>query len=304
MVSNILIAAFVVMAVSLIGVLFTQKVAGDFLEKHLGKLISFAGGVFLVASLFLAAEVFHLIPNVLLGVVLILLGYAAAWAMHYVIPESHHHHNETCGKSAKKLLVGDAFHNIGDGIILVPAFMASTALGWTVALSIIVHEAIQEISEFFVLRRAGYSVKKALAINFAVSSTILIGVAIGVFALATAEVEGLLLALTSGFFLHVVFHDLLVKKDPATGTHSMASHVLLVALGALLMFGVNTALGDVHVHGDHGHEHDEASEHHHKETEHHHEETSLHEHDHEHADTQKQAEEHAHKDEHHEGEPH
>jgi zinc transporter ZupT len=242
-------------------------VAENFLEKNLGKFISFAGGVFLVASLFLAAEVFHLIPNVLMGVGLILVGYAAAWAMHYLIPESHHHHNETCGKSAKKLIVGDAIHNIGDGIILVPAFMISTALGWTVALSIIAHEAIQEISEFFVLRRAGYSVKKALSINFVVSSTILIGVGIGMLALATAEVEGLLLALTSGFFLHVVFHDLLTKRDPATSTHSMASHVLLVIIGAALMFGINTALGDAHVHGtgdhshDHGHEHEDGHDH-------------------------------------------
>jgi zinc and cadmium transporter len=270
MISQIFIAAGAVMLTSLVGVLFTQKVAGALLEKHLQRFVSFAGGVFLVTAVVLMLEVFHLIHSPIEGVLLIAVGYGLAWVMHYFLPESHHHHDEHCAKTAKKLIVGDAIHNIGDGIILVPAFMVSTGLGWAVAISIIIHEVLQEISEFFVLRRAGYSVKKALAVNFAVSSTILIGVGIGLLALATTNLEGLLLALTSGFFLHVVLHDLLfVKSSEAT---PLKSHLLFVGLGALLMLGVNTALGDLHVHGDHGHGHDDA----HHEEEHGHEEEHHH----------------------------
>lgn len=263
--SQIIFAALCVMAVSLIGVLFTQKTAGAWLDKNLGKLTSFAGGVFLVTSLVLALEVFHLIESRTLALGLIIAGYALAWAMHFLIPESHHHHDDACGKSAKKLIVGDAIHNIGDGIILVPAFLVSSGLGWTVAVSIIIHEAIQEISEFFILRRAGYSVRKALTINLLVSSTILIGVAIGSLALATTNLEGMLLALTAGFFLHVVIHDLIpVPKDNSS---TLWGHALLVLIGAGLMFGVNTALGDSHIHGDtHTEEHhDEHEEEHHAE---------------------------------------
>jgi zinc and cadmium transporter len=252
MFSQIVIAAFLVMLTSLVGVLFIQKTAAAFMERNLGKLISFAAGVFLVTAVVLALEVFHLIDSPAFGVGLIIFGYALAWAMHYLIPESHHHHDDACGKSAKKLIVGDAIHNIGDGIILVPAFMASTALGITVTLSIIIHEVFQEISEFFVLRRAGYSVKKALAVNFAVSGTIFVGVAIGALALATNNLEGALLALTAGFFLHVVFHDLFPKKTDAHRVGTFGQHVLLVLIGAILMLGISLSLKESHAHGDGG----------------------------------------------------
>ncbi len=276
MLLTIFVAAMAVMLISLIGVILTQKAAGNFLEKNISKLISFAAGVFLVTALVLAQEVYHLIDSSLLSVGLIIVGYGLAWTMHILIPESHHHHNETCGKSAKKLIAGDVIHNIADGIILVPAFMTSTNLGVAVTISIITHEAIQEISEFFVLRRAGYSVQRALSVNFAVSSSILIGVAIGSMALSTTNLEGILLAITSGFFLHVVFHDLFPTRSDSTRSGSFGSHLLLVLIGAVLMFGVNVVLGEAHTHADHGnndeyapegdrHSHDAHEENHHEE---------------------------------------
>jgi zinc transporter ZupT len=259
MFGEIIIAALAIMAVSLIGILFVQKTAGAWLESRLHRLVSFAAGVFAVTATLLILEVFHVVESFFVGSALIFIGYGAAWATHYLIPESHHHHGGSCGHSAKKLLIGDAIHNIGDGIILVPAFMVSSALGWTVAASIIIHEAVQEISEFFVLRRAGYSVKKALLINGLVSSTILIGVLIGALALVNSNLEGVLLAVTAGFFLHVVIHDLLpLERGSAKATY--ISHGVLILLGALLMFGITNALGDTHVHGTHEDEHPEHEE--------------------------------------------
>lgn len=256
MLFQILIAALAIMAVSLIGVLFTQKIARGYLEKNLTLLVSFSSGVFLVTALVLAREVFELIPTLWIAAAMIGLGYALAWLVHYLIPESHHHHDANCAKGARKLLIGDAVHNIGDGIILVPAFLVSPALGLAVTVSIVIHEALQEISEFFVLRQAGYSVKKALLVNFAVSSTILIGVFVSYFALSISNLEGFLLAISSGFFLHVVFHDLLPKKSKLPEKNMCLKHFLVACAGAVLMISVNTALGESHVHGDeHTHEH-------------------------------------------------
>jgi zinc transporter ZupT len=128
--------------------------------------------------------------------------------------------------------------------------MVSSTIGWTVTISIIIHEAIQEISEFFVLRRAGYSAEKALRINLAVSSTIFIGVVIGSLAFATINLEGILLALTAGFFLHVVIHDLLPLHQDSNKRTTLWNHVGLIAVGAGLMLGAHSTLRDVHVHGD------------------------------------------------------
>jgi zinc transporter ZupT len=249
-----------------------QKAAARFLEQKLSLLVAFSTGVFLVVTVLLALEVFHIIHSYTEAIAFILLGYVLAAAMQFLLPESHHHHDEACIKkgSAKRIIVGDAVHNIADGIILVPAFLVSTGLGVTVAVSIFIHEALQEISEFFVLRKAGYSVKKALSINFAVSSTILLGAGIAWFSLATATIEGALLAISSGFFLHVLIHDLLPHTKESGKDFKTA--VLLMILGAITMFGINVALGETHTHGEdeHGAEHhDEAG---HSEEEHHGEE--------------------------------
>lgn len=258
MIIETLVAAAFVMLASLSGIIFIQKTAQSFLETKLSYLISFSAGVFLITAGGLALEVFELTTSVVVGSLLIVAGYVLAWGIHALMPETHHHHDPHCehkhGVAAKKLIIGDSIHNMADGIILVVAFSASPALGIAATVSIFIHEALQEVSEFFVLRQAGYSVKKALAINLGVSSTILVGIALGYFALATHELEILLLAVSAGFFLHVVVHDLLPKRshheDPAT----FLKHILIVVVGAVLMGSIAGYLSDSHSHGEGEHE--------------------------------------------------
>lgn len=285
MLIEIFVAALSVMMASLVGVLFVHKVAAEFLETRLAYLVSFSAGVFLVVAGALALESFHLIDSPLIAAALIAGGYLLAWLVHYLWPETHHHHDDACPKShggAKRLIIGDAIHNIGDGIILVPAFMASPALGVAVTASIVIHEALQEISEFFVLRRAGYSTRQALLINFAVSSTILVGVALSYFALTTVAVEGALLAVAAGFFLNVVLHDLFPSRKTHGAGSVLVEHVLILAIGVIAMASVNVLLGDMHVHGD-GHDHGDEEAYDHAD-EHADERVDEHDADHDHVD--------------------
>ena len=249
---EIVVAALTVMVVSLTGVIFVGRVARQFLEMRLPFLVSFSAGVFLVTAGALGLEVFHVVDSWLMGVALIAAGYALAWGLHAILPETHHHHEPGCEHrhGARKLIVGDAIHNVADGIILVTAFSASTELGILAAVSILIHEALQEISEFFVLRQAGYTTVQALAINFAVSSTILIGLALGALALASAALEGLLLGVSAGFFLHVVAHDLLPRPNKPETAANFPKHLAIVLVGAVLMGLINVALGDSHAHGE------------------------------------------------------
>lgn len=246
------------MLVSLSGIVFVHRYAARFLETRLPYLVAFSAGVFLVTAGGLALEVFELVSSWWFGALLILAGYGVAWALHALLPESHHHHDPSCHGThggARKLIVGDAIHNIADGIVLVAAFLASPALGVAVTVSILIHETLQEISEFFVLRQAGYSTRQALLINFAVSSTILIGVGISYLALATLELEVFLLAFSAGFFLHVVLHDLLPRRQAATSSSHFAKQIALVLCGVVLMVAVAQVTGDAHVHGGDGHDH-------------------------------------------------
>jgi len=268
-------AALLVMLTSLIGVVFISKVSQNFLQNRLSILVAFSAGVFLVTAGALGLEVFELTDSFTTGAVLIAIGYIIAWGLHALLPETHHHHDPNCaqphGRAAKKLIVGDAIHNIADGVILVVAFSVSPALGIATTVSILIHEALQEISEFFVLRQAGYSVTKALLINFATSSTILLGVLLGYLALASHELEVLLLALSSGFFLHVVLHDLLPKPTNHKNKSLFFKHLSFVLVGALLMGFVAGALGDMHAHGDSDHGHEVESHDNHEGVEDHHE---------------------------------
>lgn len=252
MVFEVLIAAGVVMLTSLVGIIFVQKIATRFLEDKLSFLVSFSAGVFLITAGALALEVFDLASSLWLGALLVSVGYCLAWVLQMLMPEIHHHHEpSSCAHShgrARNLLIGDGIHNVADGVVLVTAFSVSPTLGLAVTTSVLIHEALQEVSEFFVLKQAGYSTKKALLLNFAVSSTILIGVMLGYFALASHGLEIFLLAISSGFFLHVVIHDLLPKKSQHESVSEFAKHIILVVLGALLMGYIANSLSESHAH--------------------------------------------------------
>ncbi|MEZ4104154.1 MAG: ZIP family metal transporter [Candidatus Paceibacterota bacterium] len=240
------------MLVSLSGVLFVQKTIRGVVENRLPFLVSFSAGVFLVTAGALTLEVFEQVSSVWMGVLLVVGGYLLATLGGFIMPEVHHHHDESCGESkssAKKLMIGDALHNIGDGVVLVTAFTVSPILGVATAVSLAVHETLQEIAEFFVLRQAGYSTKQALLLNFSISSTVIIGVLIGYFALDIPNLEVVLLAVSAGFFLQVVVHDLLPKRAKYEEEKEFGLHVLLVLVGVLIMALVSTALGESHSHG-------------------------------------------------------
>ena len=258
MLLELLLFGLVIMLASLAGVLFVGRVAQQFLMERLSFLVSFSAGVFLVTSGALALEVFEIYDVKLWqGILLILAGYGLAWLVQYILPESHHHHdplghdghshNKT---GARKLLIGDAFHNMGDGIILVPAFLVSPPLGIAVTVSIFIHETLQGISEFFVLKQAGYSTVRALGLNFLTNSTILIGIILSYYALASHELEGLLLAISAGFFLHVVIHDLLPRPSAHESPSAFVQHLVVLAVGLILMATVSTILSEKHEHSD------------------------------------------------------
>lgn len=263
------VAGLVIMSMSLIGVIFVGRRAEAWIGERLSYLVAFSAGVFLVTGGALVIEVFHIFEeNPIYGIGVILLGYILAASIEFMLPETHHHHDvhdhhDHHGKSsARKIIVGDAIHNVTDGMMLVPAFLVSPMLGLAVTVSIVVHEALQEISEFFVMKQAGYSTKSALIINAMVSSTIFIGIGLAYFALSTHELEGVLLALSAGFFLHVVAHDLLPKRHDHETIRQFMWHILVLLCGLLLMVVVTYSIAGVHTHGedDHAQEHAEHNE--------------------------------------------
>ncbi len=233
------------MCASLVGKITVWRQAGIFFERHLAFLVSFAAGVLLVITYSLIAEAFEhsaalAIPWIIAGALTLLVAFR-------FIPDFHHHHQEgesdhTHSRiSANRILASDGIHNIGDGVILAASFAVSPALGIATTASIFIHELVQEISEFFVLRQAGLSANRALFYNFLVSGTILIGAIGGYFLLEQFRALELpLLGLAAGSYLVVVFHDLIPHSVRAsTGRIQYAKHFLWFLLGIALMSAVS-----------------------------------------------------------------
>jgi len=165
------------------------------------------------------------------------------YALFAVVPFFHHHHDncidcdEDHGKpSAYRILFADGLHNIGDGILLAVSFSVSSAAGLAAAFGVLVHEIVQEISEFFVLRQAGLSAKKSLLYNFLVSGTILFGIVLAsLLSQVSTVAETVLFGLASGSFLVVVFQDLIPHQHYNTRNGHHVRHALWFAGGAFLM---------------------------------------------------------------------
>lgn len=258
----LLLSCVAVMFASLVGVFFISESAGNFLRRNMGYLVSFSAGVFIIIAYGLATETLeHAGPTN--GALYILLGAMGLWVLFKLMPALHDHPEKGDKHShdidPRRVLISDAFHNMGDGILLAASFAVSPALGLAAAASVFVHELLQETSEFFVLRAAGYSVGRALRLNFLVSSTVLVGAVGGYYFLDLFEsLEPIVLGLSAGAFLVVVLHDLIPHsvRDAKSSSHYLL-HLVWFAVGTVLMLGFASALG--HGHED-SHDH-EVSEH-------------------------------------------
>ena len=244
---EILLYSVLIMLASLVGVFSVWRRAGRAIERNLNLLVSFSAGVFIVIAYQLGIEVVEHSDSLGSGLVWIVIGLLAVWLLFKFLPSSHHHHDEASEThphsrlDARRIMASDALHNLGDGILLATSFAVSSSLGMLTALSIFVHELVQEISEFFVLRQAGYSTKSALILNFAISATVLLGALGGFFLLESFEtLEVPLLGLASGAFLVVVFHDLIPHSVRSSKRENLYwRHLLWFLIGAVLMFAVS-----------------------------------------------------------------
>jgi len=241
-----LIAALAVMAVSLAGVIFTSARFGAWMRRYLTYLATASAGVFLLIAYHLAEEAVHE-GGWIVGVGSVLLGAALMEGIHWLLPTKHHHHGHSPDHAhspidGRGVLISDALHNVGDGILLVGAFASNIYVGIAATVGVLLHEAVQEISEYFVLREAGYSNREALSRNFTVSATILIGIFAATYLSSFELILALLSGIAAGGFLSVVFHDLLPHAFHSVRTNGGAYvHVAALLFGAGAMFGLQSA---------------------------------------------------------------
>ena len=163
----------------------------------------------------------------------------------HVHAHDHAHQHEQARKKASGslVLVGDALHNVLDGVLIAAAFLTDVHLGIVTALAIMAHEIPQEVGNFAVLLNSGVSRRRALVLNLLTSLTAVIGGVIGFFALEKALVVlPFAVAVAASSLLYVAVADLIPGLHRKIDPRSSVTQVLLIGVGiALIAFAERQA---------------------------------------------------------------
>jgi zinc and cadmium transporter len=156
-----------------------------------------------------------------------------------------HCHADDCevhGRAAPLILIGDAFHNAVDGVVIAAAFLTSIPLGAAAALAVIAHEIPQEIGDFAILLDAGYRPGRAFVLNSLSASATLPGAVAAYFWLGqTSGAVPYLLAVSAASFIYIATADLIPslhrQTTPAATLRQLG--LLLAGIGSIaaLRFG-------------------------------------------------------------------
>lgn len=233
-------SVFAVSVVSLIGIFFL--LSRDWLNRILFPLVSFAAGG-LIGHVFL-----HILPEVAEGYgeqfftasILVMSGICFSFILEKFI-RWHHHHDLDCHThpAGAISLMGDAAHNITDGVLIATSYLVDVRLGLLTTLAVVIHEIPQEIGDVAVLIYSGYSRARALFWNFVTALTSFLG-ALLVLSVNTSlpNIEKYLLPIVAGNFLYIAIADLIPELHKQTKIGHSLLQLLGGAAGVLLMFGL------------------------------------------------------------------
>ncbi len=136
--------------------------------------------------------------------------------------------------AAPLVLIGDAFHNFVDGLLIAAAFLADPMLGATTTLAVVAHEIPQELGDFVLLLNAGWSRRKAFLANAASSLSSVLGGLLGYFALDGAEqFLPYVLTIAAASFIYIALADLLPMLHRQRSSFALQS--ALIGLGIMIV---------------------------------------------------------------------
>lgn len=210
--------------------LFKQKIQ----KVLIPCLISYAIGTLLTAALV------GMIPNAISkgNITLIMLFVIGGIIFFFLLEKTviwHHCHDEECefhSAVGPILLIGDAFHNFIDGVVIAASFLISIHFGITVSLSVIAHEVPQEVGDFAILLDSGYSRRKAFSLNLLSSSFTIPAALISYHILdAVNSIIPFVLALSAASFIYIALTDLTPDLHRKLGLASNIRQIFLIIAG-------------------------------------------------------------------------
>lgn len=236
------LASILISALPLLGLAFISLKA-DRLSKFINSLVSLSAGTLLGGAFI------HLLPESLenlsssLALNLTLASFLGFLLIEKFLHWQHCHHQDCSRHSFGYMnLIGDGLHNFLDGLILASAFSLDLRLGLVTSLGIILHEIPQEVGDFAVLLKAGFSRKQALRLNLLIAATAILGTLTGYILGQRVEMlAGAILPVAAGGFIYIAATDLLPQLRDKRHKQQL-NYLGFLFLGIIMMIGLKKIL--------------------------------------------------------------
>lgn len=155
----------------------------------------------------------------------------------------HHCHceDEHCHQCVKPMgwinIFGDGVHNLVDGMVIGASFLVSWQLGLITSLAIALHEIPQEVGDFSILLKAGFSKAQALWWNLVSGLLAVLGGIVVYFFAAAQDYSLFFLSLAAGSFLYLAMSDIIPQLHHSDREeHNWQLLGIILGLG-LIYFG-------------------------------------------------------------------
>ncbi len=204
-------------------------------SRVLPSLISYAVGTLLGAALLglLPEALESRTPTAVFASLLV--GIFTFFVLEKLVLWRHCHDTADCQvhrSTATLVVLGDAFHALVDGAVIAAAVVVSLPLGITTALAIAAHEVPQQVGDVAILLAAGYSRRRALALNLVAGLASVAGAGMMLtFAGATPSLLGYVLGFAAGNFLYVAMADLIPHLHRGMEETSAVRQIVMIAAG-------------------------------------------------------------------------
>lgn len=193
-----------------------------------------------------AIDLHELGLTVLIGVLIFfLLEKMVLWRhCHAEDCEAHAPTDEHRHKAAGTLvLLGDAIHNLVDGVLIAAAFLTDIHLGIVTSLAVAAHEIPQEVGDFAILLHGGMSRAKAFTYNLLASLATVVGAVIAYFSLNQAQqLLPYILAIAASSFIYIAVADLIPGLHKRVEARATVQQFVLIILGVGVLYFTHSTL--------------------------------------------------------------
>ena len=234
-----IVSTFLISLIALIGIILTP-IKTEKLKKFLIYFVSFSAG-----ALF-GGAFFHLLPEVVEAVgftfyvsALLLGGIILFFIIEKII---HWHHNlasyekEHTHPLALMTLIGGAFHNLLDGLVIGASYLISIPTGIAITGAVAMHKVPKEMGWFGVLVHAGFSKTKALTFNYVSSLFTIIGAVIALLVGNYIEnIQFFIVPVAAGGFIYLAGSDLIPELHKESGLVKSILQLIAILAGLSMM---------------------------------------------------------------------